>query len=97
ARALEALLLVTLLLVANGYAFGRDYSASSDGTAALLYTPLPLLLWAAVRFGPGAAGGAVLITVLIATSNAVSGRGPFTSSAAESRALEIQLLFGTVA
>jgi signal transduction histidine kinase len=70
--------------------------AEHSGSSALmaLYLPLPLLLWAAVRFGPGGTGWSVLAVAFVASWNALHGRGPFTSSVPETdvRALQLFLL-----
>ena len=50
----------------------------------LVIVPLPLLLWSAVRFGPGALGLHLLVVVLVAVVCTKAGRGPFaTGSVAE--------------
>jgi PAS domain S-box-containing protein len=62
------------------------------GTApALLYTPLPLLVAAAIRFGPWATSVSILTCALFAIRGAVLGEGPFVSSSTFENALSIQL------
>jgi PAS domain S-box-containing protein len=77
-RYAEAMLLYGGLLVLGLLAYNSRFQ--DDGTAhALLYLPVPLLLWAAVRFGPrGIASALALITILAipAVANAL---GPFAS------------------
>src|SRR5690606_12800854 len=46
-----ALLVIGLLAVGTSVFFGLE--AGPGATPALLYAPLPFLLWAAVRFGTG--------------------------------------------
>jgi PAS domain S-box-containing protein len=58
---------------------------------ALLYAPLPLLVAAALRFGPWGASSSMLACALIAISGAARGQGPFVSQAPASNALAIQL------
>src|SRR6185503_13584540 len=43
----------------------------------LLYTPVPILLWAAVRFGPKGINLALVLVVFLTIWNAVNGYGPF--------------------
>lgn len=43
----------------------------------LYYVPLPLLVWAAVRLGPGYCFGSGLMVALLAVWNASRGHGPF--------------------
>jgi PAS domain S-box-containing protein len=67
------------------------FAAGPRATPALLYAPLPLLLWAAVRFGaPGTSVG-VLLVALFAIWGAIHGHGPFVSSSAAENALAMQL------
>jgi two-component system, LuxR family, sensor kinase FixL len=60
-------------------------------SAALLYTPLPLLLWAAVRFGPNGISSAMLIFAGVAIWGAGQGGGPFVLSSPPENASAIQL------
>jgi two-component system, LuxR family, sensor kinase FixL len=63
----------------------------SGTSAALLYTPLPLLVIAAVRFGPWATSVSILTCALFATRGAVLGDGPFVTGSPFDNALSIQL------
>jgi PAS domain S-box-containing protein len=56
---------------------------------ALLYVPLPILVWAAVRFGvPGACGAALLLGAL-STWGVINGHGPFTAQHPVQNALAV--------
>jgi len=80
ARYCEAGLLAICVLVVSLFVFG---SKSSAGTIpAFVYAPLPLLLWATLRFGPGALSASMLGVALISIWNAMQGRGPFGSPSA---------------
>jgi two-component system, LuxR family, sensor kinase FixL len=46
---------------------------------ARLYAPLPFLIWAAVRFGPGGTSAAILVTATTMIWSASQGLGPFVS------------------
>ena len=70
--------------------FGGD-PAGPGRFPALLYAPLPLLLWAAVRFGPGGLGFSLLVVALLSLSNAVAGRGPFTTHSPAENVLSLQI------
>jgi len=50
---------------------------------ALLYAPLPFLLWAAVRFGPGGLSFSFLGFALMVSFNAVAGHGPFVTESGD--------------
>ncbi|HEY8551282.1 MAG TPA: MASE1 domain-containing protein [Vicinamibacterales bacterium] len=58
---------------------------------ALLYGPVPLLIAAAVRFGPWGASVSILTCALFAIIGAVAGQGPFVSNSAMDNALSVQL------
>jgi PAS domain S-box-containing protein len=61
-----------------------------DRVPALVYAPLPFLLWATVRFGLGGLSFAFLIFALMATVNAVAGYGPFRTASAAEGVLRLQ-------
>ena len=52
----------------------------SANVPALVYLPLPFVLWAAIGFGPPGATAAILIVAALSISGAVQGRGPFAGS-----------------
>ena len=58
---------------------------------AVLYTPLPFLLWAAVRFGVRGASTALLLATFAAIWEVMHGYGPFVATSATDSALAIQL------
>ena len=87
-RYLEACaLFVGLLLVS--YAVLYKFGSGTD--SALLFLPLPFLLWAAVRFGSLGASTAVSIVSFLAIWSAAHGHGPFSGGPAEQDALSIQI------
>ena len=70
------------------------FAAVGDMTVtavALLYAPLPFLLWAAVRFGPGGSSASLLLMSLFAVWAAINGHRPFDASSAHENALLLQL------
>ena len=80
-------LFVGLLLVS--YAVLYKFGSGTD--SALLFLPLPFLLWAAVRFGSLGASSAVSIVSFLAIWSAAHGHGPFSGGPAEQEALSIQI------
>jgi PAS domain S-box-containing protein len=62
-----------------------------NGIQALLYAPLPFLVWAAVRFGSIGTSTATMVVALLATRGAVDRVGPFLESSPSASALSIQL------
>ena len=88
-RVIEALVLTVLVIATCAVAFG--WSGRLVAFPAFFYAPLPLLLWAAVRFGPGGTGWGVLLVALVASWNALHGRGPFTSRSPIEDLVSLQL------
>jgi PAS domain S-box-containing protein len=77
-RWIEAILFATGLVTVVIFAFGeRDVPLEILPT--LVYAPLPFLLWAAVRFGPGAVSGSLMFTAFVSIWGTIHGRGPFTT------------------
>jgi signal transduction histidine kinase len=58
---------------------------------ALMYLPLPVAIWAAVRFGAKGASGAVLIVTALTIWPALNGVGMFVGADAEHNVLDLQL------
>jgi len=88
ARILEAGLLLIGLLSINAIVF---YKLAPTADSALLYLPLPFLIWAAVRFGSRGASAAICALTLLAIWSAGHGYGPFSIRSAEENALSIQM------
>jgi PAS domain S-box-containing protein len=66
-------------------------SPAQYATPALLYVPLPFLLWAAVRFGPAGTSAALLVFAIASMSGAIRGRGPFIGGDLGAQVLSIQV------
>ncbi len=86
-----AVLLVAVVTVGTLVLLG----ARSSG--AILYAPLPLLLWAAVRFGPGGTSAALLLVTVLSIVGTIENRGPFVTHLSPAEGLlQLQLfLFAT--
>jgi two-component system, LuxR family, sensor kinase FixL len=87
-RYLEACVLLTGLLLVS---YAVLYEFRSGPESALLFLPLPFLLWAAVRFGALGASTAISIVGLLAIWSASHGHGPFSGGTSEQNALSIQI------
>ena len=96
ARCLEASLLVAGSVIVSSLVFGTQ-TASSDTIPALVYAPLPFLLWAVVRFGSGGLSSCFLLMTLISIGNAMRGRGPFSSASMADNVLSLQVMLCMVA
>jgi PAS domain S-box-containing protein len=90
ASIVEAAILLCGILIIALIAFG-GLIRSQSSVAALIYAPLPLLLWAAVRFGTGGVSLSVLVAAFFSIWNATHGRGPFALSTPEENVLSLQL------
>ena len=87
-RYLEACgLFVGLLLVS----YAVLYKFGSGADSALLFLPLPFLLWAAVRFGFLGASTAISVVSFLAIWSAAHQHGPFSGGPPEQDALSIQI------
>jgi two-component system, LuxR family, sensor kinase FixL len=97
-RKVEAILLAAALVLVGGWAFGvtvHDPRTITGGSAVVFL--LPLVLLAAVRFGPGGASLALLVTTVIAIWAATHGRGPFTGLTLVDAVLSLQILLSAMA
>jgi len=88
ARFLEAAVLLLALLSVNTIVF---YKLGPNPDSALLYLPLPFLIWAAVRFGSRGVSAAICTVTFLAIWSAGHGYGPFSTRSAEENALSIQV------
>jgi signal transduction histidine kinase len=89
-RYLEAGLLVFGFVIVGVVSFSSRISGGSMQPA-LLYLPLPFLLWAAIRFGPRGSSTALIVASLFQIWGAIHGLGPFATQSAEMNALSVQL------
>jgi two-component system sensor kinase FixL len=80
---------VFLGLVAVSYVVLYELRSGAD--LALLFLPLPFLLWVAVRFGALGASTAISIVGFLAIWSASHGHGPFSGGTAEQSALSIEI------
>jgi len=89
-RILEAGALAGGLLLVCTLVFAWPALATNESPA-LLYAPLPFLLWAAFRFGPGGASASLLVFALLSVWGAIHGRGPFVGASTGDNVLSLQL------
>ncbi|HKA74803.1 MAG TPA: MASE1 domain-containing protein [Xanthobacteraceae bacterium] len=91
-RMAEAALLAVALVVVCAIAF--EASAGRVGTGflpALLYSPLPFILWATLRFGEKGASGAILIVTVALIWRTLKGPSLFIGADPETNVLALQL------
>lgn len=77
-RYIEGILLYGSLLVIGMVAFDTRFFAGGIAGAAI-YLPVPLLLWAAVRFGPRGLVSGLSLIVVLAIPSVANALGPFAS------------------
>jgi signal transduction histidine kinase len=66
------------LTLVSVLAFHRESTAGDPLSTLILFAPLTFLFWAAVRFGSGAYSSSMLLVAVIASWNAIHGRGLLT-------------------
>ena len=86
----EALIMIGGLLAVSALVFAWEYSRR-DATPALLFLPLPFLLWAALRFGPRATSASLLILIFVTIWGAAKGLGPFATLSPMQSVLSLQM------
>jgi PAS domain S-box-containing protein len=77
------------LVVVGQVSFGLPLG--DEPLPVLLYAPLPLLVWAAVRFEMAGVSWALLLIAFQSTWGAINGHGPFANQAAANSVLQLQL------
>lgn len=90
-RVIEALLLTASLAVVCNFAFFTR-GVSPWNLALLFYAPLPILIWAALRFGPSGASFALTAVAIAAVWGTDQGGGRFPSTTPSQQVLTLQLL-----
>jgi PAS domain S-box-containing protein len=88
-RCIEGILLMMALILVGFNAFSGD--GSQGDSPVMVYLPFPLLLYAAVRFGPRGISSALSLITVFAIWNAELGRGPFSSLSPGADILTLQL------
>ena len=87
---IEAALLAAAVVAVSLFVF-RSPMVSSESLPAMIYLPLPLLLWAALRFGPGGVSASLLAIALISVRSLMQGFGPFISPSPAIGVLSMQV------
>ena len=91
---LEAAAIVVGIILACSLAFSSP--AAANLLPALLYAPIPMILWAAVRFGARGASGAILFVTVLTLWHAMQRHGPFVGSAVEQSVVPMQLFLAAM-
>lgn len=96
AQYFEAALLAVGTVLVVVLVFGFQLFSPST-TPALLYLPLPFLLWAAARFGSGGLSFSLLSVALISIGYTMDGREPFPYVSMAQNVLSLQILLCVIA
>ena len=95
-RSCAELGLLTIGLLAVGIpVFGWE-TPGPGNVPALLLAPLPFLLWAAVRLGPGGLSISLLVVAGVALANGYLGRGPFAIQSSAENVLSLQIFLMSI-
>jgi two-component system sensor histidine kinase UhpB len=89
-RGLETVCLLLGVLAVGIVVFAAPYAGPSS-LPARLYAPLPFLLWAALRFGPGGTSASLLLIAVLAIWGALHELGPFVTQSPADNLLSLQL------
>jgi len=89
-RMIEGSLLGLGIVVVGTYVFA-NLPSGPETSPALLYVPIPLLIWAALRFGLSGISGAMLVVTFEAIWGAMHGHGPFLQQSPAENALALQM------
>jgi signal transduction histidine kinase len=89
-RGPEAVALAVGLVVVAFVVFGTT-NQGPETAPALLYLPVPLLLWAAARFGPLGIASALSLVVALAVAGVANDLGPFVDRPREANVLAVQV------
>jgi PAS domain S-box-containing protein len=88
ARSVEAALMFTGLVVFGYITF---FISGGKNRPALLYSLVPFLLWAALRFGIAGISNSMLAVSFLSVLGTIRGRGPFTGGTPISNVFSLQL------
>jgi signal transduction histidine kinase len=92
ARRVEACLLALALGIVCAIVFHAGGGTVESGfLPALLYSPLPLILWAAIRFGQRGAGGAILVVTVVSIWQNLQESAVFAGTIPERNVLALQI------
>ena len=89
-RVVEAALVGATTVALGIFVFDQT-PAGPNSSPALLYTPIPLLIWAALRFGLAGISVSMLIITFQAIWGTMRGHGPFLTQTAAENAIQLQL------
>jgi signal transduction histidine kinase len=91
-RQVEGIAFLFALLSVSILSLGLSVSAADTAfLPAILYLPLPIILWGSVRFGERGASGAILVLAVVSIWLTLNGPSPFADRTPEKSVLALQL------
>ena len=93
---LEVAVLCLGMVAACSLAFGTPTSEAENLLPALLYAPIPMIIWAALRFRSLGASGAIFVVTVLALWHEMQGHGPFVDRGPEPSVLPLQLFLAAI-
>jgi integral membrane sensor domain MASE1 len=90
-RAVEAVIIAAFLVAACIIAFEDLPSIASGYLPLLFYLPLPIIVWAAVRFGAKGASGAIFVISIVLIWRTLNGPSLFDIGSPEANVFGMQL------
>ena len=87
---IEAICLTAGVVVVSVAILEMEHPSRTD-VPALIYLPLPLLLWASMRFGPAGLSASLLTISVVAIHAVINGRGPFIGASIAASVLSMQV------
>ena len=96
AQAAEAAALLMCLVLVGRLVFGGDFPAQTQNYP-LEFLCIPILLWAAFRFGAREIATAILLLSVIAIEGTLSGFGPFTRATRNESLVLLQAFIAVIA
>jgi len=96
-KSLDYLELAALMILLSLFGYLTFVSAGRWIQPALLYSLVPLLLWAALRLGLKGVSTSMIVIAFLSVGGAAHGRGPFAQQGALNSVLSIQLFLFFVA
>src|SRR5262245_14315791 len=96
-RAREAVALVIVAVGINALVFGPPFISPTPLYAELQYTVFPIVIWAALRFGPPGAALVTLVSSIVSILGTAHGYGPFASRTTHQSLMLLQVFMSVVA
>jgi signal transduction histidine kinase/ActR/RegA family two-component response regulator len=95
-RAWEAAALVAAAVAVNFLVFAQETAPAAPLYGELQYTVFPVVIWAALRFGPAGTALVTLVSSIISISGTLRGSGPFAVSTTHESLILLEVFMAIV-